>query len=629
ILTERFFLLKRAVTALLLLGCIAAAVLDREIGKAPFALTGFLLLVHLAEELQRQWHKSGYPDCKEHVTRTAPFFLAVCLAVYLIPAPAEPYDWQPVRELCHRIALFSTRVYGSLTHPSEEYSKIGFSDQGAFGAALAGNEEEVLLLHTDQPSIRHYALVGCISGEFTGREWIFDTGIDGCSRMTDTIETACAVRKFTDSFQTDYLQKAAMQYEVRFYNTQYLFSPAKIKLESTRDKTPGISEKNGSIVSKKRLQYQDTYTVLCYVLNYSNPQLPALLDTAAPITEEEWNKTANAEKALNKPGYTYADYQNYRQAVYRDYCHSYPVSEQVQALLDGIRSDASGRYETLKALEACLNQMEYSTDCGPLPESVTDAGSYLDYFLFTSRKGYCMHYATAFVLMANEMGIPCRYVQGYNVRRDSSGAFLVTQDNAHAWPEAYFDHVGWVAFEPTPGYTVQEGWSRAEGSPRQPEPVPEASVPESSTEPGSLPEPEAESAGIRPLLFLVPCAGLIGFLLLWYCIRRLLSRRKYRRMQHAAKFRYLTQQSLRLLGYLGFRRETDETLSEFLERMQHSDRQDIKPHLGFLPVYEAVLYSDREVTEAELLSAETTYRQLYALVRKSSLKHRFQLLLLR
>ena len=357
------------------------------------------------------------------------------------------------------------------------------------------------------------------------------------------------------------------------------------------------------------------------------PQLPALLDTAGPITEEEWNKTANAEKALNKPGYTYADYQAYRQSVYRDYCHSYPVSEQVQDLLDSIRSEASGRYETLKALEAYLHQMEYSTDCGPLPENITDAGSYLDHFLISSRKGYCMHYATAFVLMANEKGIPCRYVQGYNVRRDSSGSFLVTQGNAHAWPEAYFDHVGWVAFEPTPGYTVQEGWSRTEGSPRQP--VPEVSAPENSTEPGTPPEPEAESAGFRPLLFLLPCAGVTGFLLLCYCIRRLLSRSRYRRMQPAEKFRYLTQQSLRLLCYLGFRRETDETLSEFLERMQHSDRQDIQPHLGFLPVYEAVLYSDRAVTEAELLSAEATCRQLYALVRKSSLKHCFQLLLLR
>ena len=627
ILSDLSIWIRRAVTAAPFLCCITGTVLGREISKAVFALSCFLLLVRLAEELQRRWKKSGSPDRKAHITRIAPFFLAVCLTVYLLPAPAEPYNWQFVKDLWNGTALLAERICGSLTHPSEEYANIGFSDAGGFASGLSGNDEEVLLIHTDNPTIRHYKLVGCISGEFTGREWVFPHDGESCTRMLDTVETACAIRKHADSFQSDYLQKVALQYEVRLYNTQYLFAPAKIKVEATKDLTPGLTEQSGSILSKKKLQYKDDYTILCYVLNYGSPQLGALLSDAEPISETEWNKTANAEKVLNKPGCSYADYQAYRREVYETYCRPVTVSEDVSAILDGIERTSENRYEALKQLEACFKEMAYDTNCGGLPDSVTDAGSYLDWFLFTSKKGYCMHYATAFTLMANAMGIPCRYVQGYNAVRGDSGDILVLQSNAHAWPEAYFDNVGWVAFEPTPGYSVQGGWEQTERKPysfEQYVPVPD----EGATEPAVPEEPEVHQP-IDPLIFVIPSAAAISFLLLLWCISLSLSRRKYRRMSNAEKFRSLTQQSLRYLGYLGFRMEEGETLAEFRERILQSDQPELHAQLGFLPLYEAVLYADRTLTEEDIRAAEQSRRSLCELVKRSKLRFRLLLLLQR
>ena len=106
----------------------------------------------------------------------------------------------------------------------------------------------------------------------------------------------------------------------------------------------------------------------------------------------------------------YEDYLEYQKNIYDNYCRSYGVSEEVGKITDNIKNSSANRYEAVKKLEYYLSEMEYSTKNVALPDTVTDASSFLDYFLLSSRKGYCMHYATAFVLMANEMGIPCRYV---------------------------------------------------------------------------------------------------------------------------------------------------------------------------------------------------------------------------
>ncbi len=321
--------------------------------------------------------------------------------------------------------------------------------------------------------------------------------------------------------------------------------------------------------SEKVLRYRDSYTLSAYLLNRANPNLAGLLTAAGPITPSEWEQAARGESVFYQDGYTFADYQAYRSAVYETYCHPCGVSEKVGAVLEEIGSRTADRWEAARMLEAYLGRMEYSTDCGALPDSVSDPGSFLDYFLFTAQKGYCMHFATAFVLMANEMGIPCRYVQGYSVLSDGAGQFTVRQSDAHAWPEVYFDHVGWVTFEPTPGIAASTGWQIRKQDPA--EAGQSIQPPETVHEPEKIDEQPADSEPERrrlnPMLFVVPVCGVIGFLILILLFSRAASRRKYRRMGFREKYRYLTQQNLRLLGYLGFRMEGEETLEEYRRRI--------------------------------------------------------------
>jgi hypothetical protein len=76
---------------------------------------------------------------------------------------------------------------------------------------------------------------------------------------------------------------------------------------------------------------------------------------------------------------------------------------------------------------------------------------FTDDFLFVTRRGYCVHFATAFVMLARLNRIPCRYATGFlAVRRPGQRDAVVTGYNAHAWPEIWIDNLGWVTVEATP-----------------------------------------------------------------------------------------------------------------------------------------------------------------------------------
>lgn len=101
---------------------------------------------------------------------------------------------------------------------------------------------------------------------------------------------------------------------------------------------------------------------------------------------------------------------------------------------------------------------------------------FVNYFLDSQKKGYCVHFATSGTLMLRYLGVPARYVEGYvydysdtstlivhddiNVEDYYDGYALVenskvisvdlTDANAHAWIEIYIDGIGWVPVELTP-----------------------------------------------------------------------------------------------------------------------------------------------------------------------------------
>ena len=106
-------------------------------------------------------------------------------------------------------------------------------------------------------------------------------------------------------------------------------------------------------------------------------------------------------------------------------------------------------YVQLRNLEDFLRRNFYYTLTPELPREDMD---FVEFFLFESQEGYCVHFATAFVVMARSLGLPARYVEGFLVygEPDAEGFIDVPNSMAHAWAEVYFEGHGWVRFEPTP-----------------------------------------------------------------------------------------------------------------------------------------------------------------------------------
>jgi hypothetical protein len=72
-------------------------------------------------------------------------------------------------------------------------------------------------------------------------------------------------------------------------------------------------------------------------------------------------------------------------------------------------------------------------------------------FLTTQRRGYCQQFAFAMAVLARLLGIPSRVAVGYTAGTPvGHDRWVVKTSDAHAWPELYFQGVGWLRFEPTP-----------------------------------------------------------------------------------------------------------------------------------------------------------------------------------
>lgn len=81
----------------------------------------------------------------------------------------------------------------------------------------------------------------------------------------------------------------------------------------------------------------------------------------------------------------------------------------------------------------------------------------LTWFLTGGREGNAVQYASAAAMALRAHGIPARYCEGYlltaaQVQAAEGGAVTLTGANAHAWCEAYFDGVGWLPVDVTPGF---------------------------------------------------------------------------------------------------------------------------------------------------------------------------------
>ncbi|HET7387957.1 MAG TPA: DUF3488 and transglutaminase-like domain-containing protein [Nocardioidaceae bacterium] len=128
------------------------------------------------------------------------------------------------------------------------------------------------------------------------------------------------------------------------------------------------------------------------------------------------------------------------------------IPASVHALARRVTKGAETQFD-----EAVRLQRFFRVDGGftySLQHAAGDGMDALVHFLGTgpgSRTGYCQQFATAMALMGRSLGIPSRVAVGFlHPQQVGPDNYVFSTHDLHAWPEMYFDGIGWVRFEPTP-----------------------------------------------------------------------------------------------------------------------------------------------------------------------------------
>jgi transglutaminase-like putative cysteine protease len=138
------------------------------------------------------------------------------------------------------------------------------------------------------------------------------------------------------------------------------------------------------------------------------------------------------------------------------------IEDTAESLVSGIDSP----YDQAMAIQNYLRGVDFSySEEAPVDGGYDGSGIEVVGRFLEEKSGYCIHYASAMAVMARMANIPSRMAIGYAQGRSTGGVvigpggeelheFEVDSRDAHAWPELYFQGIGWVPFEPTPSRGV-------------------------------------------------------------------------------------------------------------------------------------------------------------------------------
>ncbi len=129
--------------------------------------------------------------------------------------------------------------------------------------------------------------------------------------------------------------------------------------------------------------------------------------------------------------------------------------------VDGAVYDISKYYTVFAQRIAKYLSENMTYTLTPTVPDAEDTMSSIERFLFVTKEGYCVQYATAATMLLRSVGVPTRYVEGYiapkfsrNEAEDRVGNYIcnVKDSNAHAWCEIYLENYGWLTTEVTTPY---------------------------------------------------------------------------------------------------------------------------------------------------------------------------------
>lgn len=174
-------------------------------------------------------------------------------------------------------------------------------------------------------------------------------------------------------------------------------------------------------------------------------------------TGDAWTDMEDFDRENSEPVYgptQYAD-EGEPSAALLSVCLSYPSDlRELEGLLDSGWDTGSITAVERQIDEALEQRAVYDVSPGATPQGE----DFVEYFLFERGRGFCVHFASASVLLYRMSGYPARYVSGYAVpvsafSETAEGDYEARIDDTmgHAWAQVYDEQRGvWRDEEHTP-----------------------------------------------------------------------------------------------------------------------------------------------------------------------------------
>ncbi len=628
VIMERFFFIK-LVFGFFLAGLLVYFLFSRyEISHMGVLFSLSFLVLLVVEWTELTWKKEKQRHGNAYMLRIMLFIGVFFFLTLWMPVSAEPYKWEFVKETVEYCGEKLRMLANDIFQAEDTYDLAlsGFSDEGKLGNGIVEDNREIMLVTSDVEMRTNLYLAGKYFNTFENMTWMAYQQEEYYDRNIDTLQTSYAVLKYESQDINLSLMKITLDVVYQDLNTAYLFAPSKLYIvEDENQQKIDYIIGDGSIYFHNNQNYGSGYQTVFYQMNSSIQLFVDFLGTPVEYDEALWNRTLTRYQQTTGIYIKYEQMEEYEQRCYNDYMIAPALSSQVQEYLDEVTKDCERDIDKLLAIESELSSYTYTMTPGELPEDVVDETSFLDYFLLDSQKGYCTYYATAFVLLARAEGFPARYVQGYCVPMYGENSEMVLSSMAHAWPEVYLDGIGWVAFEPTPGYSEsRDFWAES----RQDSPYDNnyyaemyqenTALEEMNSEDGDMANlaeftnrPENSNAFfIKLLLFVV--TGLVFALIFVTLGAKILYKRKPVRERYLLK----VKRNFKLLAVLGVKILETETPAEYSKRTGMVLKDAIG--LEFIEDYEDVIYGNKMVDEMLINRVDEQYKEGLVYLKKIS-----------
>lgn len=310
---------------------------------------------------------------------------------------------------------------------------------------LQQDEREMLKLETEQQKtlyLRGYVGAEYVDGfwdplpdsAYGGKnagmlEWLKKKGFDPLTQVADYY-------KYSESENKP--EKNRLDISVSGASRYYVYNPSSLQIV-----------RKGKFYEKKdsRLCSRGVFGASEYAMDELSGSRPAELTitdswVSSPKTDDQ-KKYLEAEAV-----YRTFVYDNYRSV-------DSGTAELIREMFwKDYESESDGIYSAICQIREVLKE---TTEYTETPEDTPINEDPVKYFLTESKSGNSMLYASVAVDALRVHGIPARYVEGYyipasQIEKNIGKALSVTGKETHAWAEVYFDGIGWLPLDVSPGY---------------------------------------------------------------------------------------------------------------------------------------------------------------------------------